>query len=151
MAALRWPQGAAVRMLYDGGCPLCEREVDFLRSRNTEGRIDFVDIDSDEFDASWNRGIGFEQAMASIHAIRADGSVISGVPVFRELYEAVGLGWVYAITKNEAVGKLADGVYDFWAARRTNVTGRGELEAVLAAHRRRDDVKAAQGASCRAE
>ena len=85
MAALRWPQSATVRMLYDGGCPLCEREVDFLRSRNTEGRIDFVDIDSDEFDASWNRGIGFEQAMASIHAIRADGSVISGVPVFREL------------------------------------------------------------------
>lgn len=28
--------------------------------------------------------------------------------VFRRLYEAVGLGWVYAITRLPLVGRLAD-------------------------------------------
>lgn len=39
------------------------------------------------------------QAMLKIHAIEADGTIITGVPVFRRLYQAVGLGWVYAITQ----------------------------------------------------
>lgn len=37
--------------------------------------------------------------MKKIHAITADGKVVVGVEVFRRLYEAIGLGYVYAITK----------------------------------------------------
>lgn len=37
--------------------------------------------------------------MVRIHAILADGRVLTDVEVFRALYEAVGLGWVYAATK----------------------------------------------------
>lgn len=48
------------------------------------------------------------QAMGSIHAILPDGSVIKEVEVFRRLYEAVGLGWIYAITKYEPVEKVAN-------------------------------------------
>ena len=40
-----------------------------------------------------------DQAMRRIHAITADGRIVSGVEVFRLLYQAVGLGWVYAITR----------------------------------------------------
>jgi hypothetical protein len=39
------------------------------------------------------------QAMERIHAITADGRIVRDVEVFRLLYEAVGLGWVYAVTK----------------------------------------------------
>ena len=40
------------------------------------------------------------QAMKRIHAIvAADGRVVTGVEVFRLLYESVGLGFIYAITK----------------------------------------------------
>lgn len=37
--------------------------------------------------------------MRRIHAVTSDGQIVSGVEVFRRLYEAVGLGFVYAITK----------------------------------------------------
>ena len=37
--------------------------------------------------------------MERIHAIQADGRIVQDVEVFRLLYEAVGLGWVYAVTK----------------------------------------------------
>lgn len=32
----------------------------------------------------------------------------------RTLYEAVGLGWVYAVTSNPVVGRLADAAYELW-------------------------------------
>ena len=46
--------------------------------------------------------------MGTIHGILPDGRVVTNVEVFRRLYEAVGLGWVYAATKVEPVRKAAD-------------------------------------------
>jgi hypothetical protein len=46
--------------------------------------------------------------MDTIHAILPDGKIVTNVEVFRRLYEAVGLGWIYAITRVEPIGKLAD-------------------------------------------
>jgi len=34
------------------------------------------------------------QAMERIHAITAEGEVLTDIAVFRRLYQAVGLGWV---------------------------------------------------------
>ena len=48
------------------------------------------------------------QAMGEIHAILPDGRVVTNVEVFRRLYDAVGLGWVYAVTKIKPVGAVAD-------------------------------------------
>lgn len=31
-----------------------------------------------------------------IHAVLPDGSTVKGVEVFRRVYDAIGLGWVYA-------------------------------------------------------
>lgn len=68
-----------IRMLYDGDCPLCLKEVDFLKKRDEGvGNIDFVDISSPDYLAQNNAGIDFSTAMGTIHAIRADGSVITG-------------------------------------------------------------------------
>lgn len=53
--------------------------------------------------------------MGTIHAILPDGRIITNVEVFRRLYEVVGLGWVYAITANPTVEKLANMVYGVWA------------------------------------
>jgi len=123
-----------IRMLYDGGCPLCMREVDMLRQRDAGvGRIDFVDIDQEGYDPALNAGITFEQAMGSIHAITREGEVVTGMPVFRRLYEVVGLGWVYAVTRLPWVERAASAVYDVWARNRLAVTGRPPMEQILAA------------------
>ncbi|GLC37420.1 hypothetical protein PLESTB_001589300 [Pleodorina starrii] len=134
-----------IRLLYDGDCPLCLKEVNFLRSRNQAGKVVFVDIASPEYDPAQNAGISFEQAMATIHGVTAEGRVYTGVEVFRLVYEAVGLGWVYAITKNPAVLALANSVYDVWAKYRTQLTGREALEVLL----ERRKLEAAGKASCR--
>ena len=72
-----------MRVLYDGDCPLCVREVDFLRGKDGgAGRLDLVDIASDEYDPDANAGIPFETAMSTIHGIKPSGDVITGIEVF---------------------------------------------------------------------
>ncbi|CAL8460729.1 g260 [Coccomyxa elongata] len=96
-------------MLYDGGCPLCMREVNMLKRRDEgKGKIYFVDIDAPDYRPEDNAGITYEQAMESIHGILPDNRVVTNVEVFRRLYDAVGLGWVYAITRVQPIGRLAD-------------------------------------------
>ena len=73
--------------------------------------------------------------MGKIHAILPDGEVVTNIEVFRRLYEAVGLGWVFAITKIEPFGTLIDRVYDVWAQYRLPITGREELDVIMAKRR----------------
>lgn len=72
--------------------------------------------------------------MERIHAILPDGTIVRDVEVFRRLYEAVGLGWVYAITKNPTVLAAANALYGVWARYRTQITGREALEVILQRH-----------------
>ncbi|KAM3380962.1 putative protein, chloroplastic [Capsicum galapagoense] len=135
------PENWKIKMLYDGECPLCMREVDMLRERNKSyGTIKFLDISSDEYRPEENQGLDYETVMGRIHAVLSDGTVVTDVEAFRRLYEAVGLGWVYAITKYEPIATIADTVYGVWAKYRLQITGRPSLEEVLEARRKKEEM-----------
>ncbi|XP_050221531.1 uncharacterized protein At5g50100, chloroplastic isoform X2 [Mercurialis annua] len=135
------PPNWKIKMLYDGDCPLCMREVNMLRERNEKyGTIKFVDIGSDDYSPEDNQGLDYTTAMGRIHAILSDGTVVTDVEAFRRLYEQVGLGWVYSITKYKPIGKVADSVYSFWAKYRLQITGRAPLEQILEARKKKGAV-----------
>ena len=48
-------------MLYDGDCPLCKREVNSLRSADTQGNIHFVDIGAEDYVPSEHANISYEE------------------------------------------------------------------------------------------
>ncbi|XP_019055085.1 PREDICTED: DEAD-box ATP-dependent RNA helicase 22 isoform X2 [Nelumbo nucifera] len=129
-------QNWKIKMLYDGDCPLCMREVNMLRERNKlYGAIKFVDISSDDYSPEENQGLNYETVMGRIHAIMADGTVVTDVEAFRRLYEEIGLGWVYAITKYKPIATLANAIYGIWAKYRLQITGRPALEEILKARK----------------
>ncbi len=115
-------------LLFDGACPLCMREVRFLKVRDLNKRIAFVDIDAQEYAAADHGGITYREAMGRIHALRADGTVLQDVEVFREAYRLVGLGWVYAPTRWPLTGPLVNGIYRLWASQRLRLTRRPGLD-----------------------
>ena len=121
-------QGPELTLLYDGGCPLCLREVRFLQGRDRQGRLAFVDIDAADYDPSRHEGIDYRQAMGRIHAISASGDVVTDVAVFRAAYRLIGLGWLYAPTTWPLVGRLIDWLYALWADARLKLTGRPSLD-----------------------
>ena len=125
-------QSWEIKLLYDGECPLCLREVNFLQKKDAgRGKVAFVDIASDDYNPEENAGIDFETAMGRIHGILPDGTVIKNVEVFRRVYEALGMGWVYAITKLPILGAIANFIYGIWADLRLKLTGRPNLETVI--------------------
>ncbi|WRX18862.1 DCC1-like thiol-disulfide oxidoreductase family - like 2 [Theobroma cacao] len=131
------PQNWKIKMLYDGDCPLCMREVDMLRDRNKQyGTIKFVDISSDDYSPEENQNLDYKTVMGRIHAILSDGTVVTDVEAFRKLYEQVGLGWVYAITKYEPIATIADTIYGVWAKYRLQITGRPPLDEILEVRRK---------------
>lgn len=121
-----------IRLLYDSHCPLCMREVAMLKSRDDgHGRIDFVDITSPTYDPAEYQGITYTEAMARLHGILPDGTVVTSVEVLRRCYEAVGLGWLLAATKFPPFGSIANAAYELWAKNRLRITGRPDLADVL--------------------
>ncbi|NET53158.1 MAG: DUF393 domain-containing protein, partial [Merismopedia sp. SIO2A8] len=126
------PNNWQIKLLYDGLCPLCLREVHFLRKKDAgRGIVTFVDIADPSYKPEENGGVDFEAAMGRIHAILPDNTVIKNVEVFRQIYTRLGIGWLYAPTKWPIVGSLVDALYSFWADRRLAWTGRPPLETLV--------------------
>jgi len=127
-----------IKLLYDGECPLCLREVNFLQKRDGgRGLVKFVDIADENYQPQENGGVDFETAMGRIHGVLPDGTVVKDIEVFRRVYEALGMGWVYAVTKLPILGAIADWIYGLWADRRLGLTGRPDLKTIIAQKQQR--------------
>lgn len=116
--------GPAFTVLIDGACPLCRREAALLRRLDRRrGRLRLVDIARPDFrPASYGRTM--EALMGEIHGVTAEGSIVTGVEVFRRAYAAVGLGWLLAPTRWPVARPLSDRLYRWFARNRLRLTGR---------------------------
>ncbi len=108
-----------IKIFFDGACPLCSREMAFLRNRNIEGKIYFEDTSAPNFNPA-QFGLSSE-ADRLIHAMLPDGSLISGLEVFRRVYKEVGLGWLLAPTGWPVLRPLCDIAYRIFAKNRKKI------------------------------
>ncbi len=77
-------------LFYDGQCPLCVAEVEFLQNRAAQDQLAFVDVTQAGFESAGHH-ISCEAAMAQIHGRTADGQLLIGVPVFANAYRLANL------------------------------------------------------------
>lgn len=103
----REPPG--IEVFFDGDCPLCRKEMQWIRRMDRRGRIGLVDISAEKFDAR-SVGRSQEELMATIHGRLANGEVISGVEVFRRIYSAVGFSLLVAPTRLPLVRQSLAGI-----------------------------------------
>ena len=121
-----------IKLLYDGECPLCLREVNFLTKRDAgRGLVAFVDIAEENYNPQENGGVSYEDAMGRIHAVLLDGTIVKNLEVFRRVYETLGIGWVYSVTKLPVIGLIVDSLYGIWASWRLKLTGRPDLATIV--------------------
>lgn len=110
----------AFEVFFDGKCPLCRREIAFLRRLDRRrNAIRFTDIAEPGFDPSAH-GVArtYDELMARIHGRAADGELVEGVEVFRRLYAAVGFGRLVAISRWRPFAALLDVGYRWFAKNR---------------------------------
>jgi predicted DCC family thiol-disulfide oxidoreductase YuxK len=71
---------------YDGGCPLCSKEIAHYRRMDRAGRIRWIDLTTDA-EALSAAGLDVATAMRRLHVRDADGRLISGVPAFVAIWQ----------------------------------------------------------------
>ncbi len=103
-----------IEVFFDGGCPLCLREINFLKRRDRHGRIKFTDLDASDFSTE-SCGKTYDELMAKIYGRLSDGTWITGVEVFRRLYSAVGFGPLVMLTRLPVISQIMDLGYHLFA------------------------------------
>lgn len=114
---------AEFEVFYDGGCPLCAREIALLRRWDRRQRIRFTDIDAPSFDPI-AVGKSYDELMAQMHGRTPDGTWVQGVEVFRRLYAAVGFTGPVALSRWPGISHGLDLGYALFARLRLRLTGR---------------------------
>jgi predicted DCC family thiol-disulfide oxidoreductase YuxK len=116
-----------IKVLFDGDCPLCRREIAWVKRRDKNNRVAVEDIAAPEFDPS-RYGRTQDQVMAEIHGVLPDGTVVRGLEVFRVLYRAIGMSWMAAWTGWPVLRWFADLGYKVFAKYRTRLPFRRKCE-----------------------
>tara|TARA_R110000787_G_scaffold69621_8_gene154870 strand:- start:120 stop:521 length:402 start_codon:yes stop_codon:yes gene_type:complete len=76
------------KIFYDGGCPLCSREIAFYQRRQGATNIDWVDI-SHAPEGDIAPGLSKDRALARFHLLLPDGQLVSGGAAFAHLWAAL--------------------------------------------------------------
>ena len=108
------------KLLYDGQCPMCRREAQWLRRRSHDGRLAFEDISLPGFEAA-RYGLTQEDVLRVMHGVYPDGRIITKVAAFREAYRCVGLGWLLAPTNWPVLRALSNWGYEWFARNRVAI------------------------------
>lgn len=82
---------AKVTVWFDGGCPLCRREIGLLRRLDQRGAIDFIDVSTAE-EGGGSCPIDRADLLARFHARETgggDGRLLSGAAAFAAMWRVI--------------------------------------------------------------
>lgn len=112
-----------IEVFFDGDCPLCWREINLLKWLDRKDRIRATDISTPSFQPE-TYGKTMQEFMDEIQGRRPDGTWVIGVEVFRQLYSAIGLGFLVWLTRCPGLSHLLEFGYRVFAKNRLRLTGR---------------------------
>ena len=108
---------------FDGECPICRREIDLMKVFNRRERLQFIDFSNSSYQPT-DQNLSQCDLGRVIHARWSDGTVVTGVEVFREMWEAIGLGFLARISRLSGINTLLVKAYAWFAKNRLRLTGR---------------------------
>ncbi|WP_113906334.1 thiol-disulfide oxidoreductase DCC family protein [Aliidiomarina celeris] len=118
-------------IFYDGGCPLCVREMKHLKRLDQNGKMAFEDILAADFEARFPH-VSIENANRILHGMNGNGVMLYGLDVTHAAWSLVGRGWLTAPMRWPLIRWVADKVYLWFARNRYTVskvlTGKARCE-----------------------
>jgi demethoxyubiquinone hydroxylase (CLK1/Coq7/Cat5 family)/predicted DCC family thiol-disulfide oxidoreductase YuxK len=114
---------AALTVYFDGACPVCAREIALYRRQRGAHAVRWVDASSCDATAL-GPGLDRAEALARLHARRADGTLLEGAGAFAEMWRALPAWSVLGrVAGSPPLRRLLDLGYDgflrvrrFWRA-----------------------------------
>jgi predicted DCC family thiol-disulfide oxidoreductase YuxK len=106
-------------VFYDGGCPLCRREISHYRRLPGAETLAWVDIDA-ERDRLKPFGLDYAAAMARFHVLDAERRWQTGAWGFAEIWARLPrYRWLARLVRGLHLLPVLDGLYRGWARWRT--------------------------------
>jgi predicted DCC family thiol-disulfide oxidoreductase YuxK len=121
-----------IEVFFDGGCPLCRREIRLLQRRDRHRRIRFTDLDAPDFRPA-DVGMTRDALMAQMHGRLSDGTWLTGVEVFRRMYAVIGFGLLVRLSRLPLISHALELGYWAFARNRLRLTSRCTAVACPAA------------------
>ena len=115
----------AVTLFWDGGCPLCRREIEHYKEIDLERNVEWVDIDADASRLAPHK-VTRAQALGFMHAVDRHGALQVGVPAFLAIWEQLPRWWLLVplVRHVPLAMPVLDRAYAAWAKHRLRITGR---------------------------
>lgn len=102
-------------VFYDGGCPLCRREISHYKKLDRDRNISWVDITTEPATLD-NFGLNSRAAMSRFHVLDTRGRWQTGAWGFAEVWsELPGYRWVEKIVRVSRTLPLLDRLYSKFA------------------------------------
>jgi predicted DCC family thiol-disulfide oxidoreductase YuxK len=103
-----------LKVFFDGGCPICSRELIHLKKRKQTGTVEYISFSCSGELEKYTDLFDFQSAMSQIHALDSSGKVLKGVEAFSELYSRVDLQWLAFLLKAPIFNQVFKLGYFFW-------------------------------------
>jgi len=105
-------------MFYDGGCPLCSKEVEHYKRIDKNDNVQWLDICSNP-ETLHDHGISYDAAMKHLHVLNQRGEIVRGAYAFNALWSALPRYRILArLSSVPGVLPVMDRVYEQFARRR---------------------------------
>ena len=112
------PGAGSLTVYFDGGCPVCSREIAAYRRQTGAQNCVWVDASSCP-EPSLGSDLSTRDAMARFHVRRADGQLVVGMRAFALLWlELPRMAWAGRVASMGPMPLLLDGVYRVFLALR---------------------------------
>lgn len=108
-------------IFYDGGCPLCIKEMRHLKKLDAGQKIQFENINEDDFNQRFPE-VNIENANAYLHGRLPNGDMVYGLDVTHAAWSQVGKGWLIAPLRWPVIRWFADKTYLFFARHRNRIS-----------------------------
>lgn len=100
-----------VTVWFDGGCPLCRREIGLMRRLDRRGAIAFIDLTTEDATCPLDRA----ELLARFHAQERTGPVVSGAAAFAAIWRAIpALAWAGQAARLPPLAWLLEQGYRVW-------------------------------------
>ena len=99
------------KLFYDGGCPLCRKEINHYIKIDRKQRVEWIDITREQalLDA---QGLSFSETMRLIHAVDANGEQQIGVPAFLVIWDQLpGYRWLARLVRATRTTRALNWLY----------------------------------------
>lgn len=108
-----------ISVFYDGGCPLCSREIGFLQRSFKDENVNWQNISPENSTTEPNEnvteGLTRAKAMKRFHVRNEQGKLLSGAPAFLVIWQLhPRFGWVAKALNRTPFKQILDGLYNIF-------------------------------------